>query len=218
MITRLFSLLVLVSGLVGCATSQDMAKLSAPADSRPIVLNEPFTNYLGTGLLQVSGEVIFAAGTYEPEFESDEGVYYRGPIDMIRRLHGAEKQDLGSTDGGLWVSKCSHPKFGDARKVFPYAYGGEPHRNRNLLQDSNDTQRVSAFDVMPVVPPSSIQAGVGTAIGLGIVEAMIGDQRGQIVISTGYPYETKDLDRLSAIVSPQLPACISQRDQSVSAN
>src|SRR5437868_6297607 len=65
--------------LAGCSTPVQQVKTDVPA----IVLKEPQTRKLS-----VAGTVSVPAGIYQPDFEANNGIYYRAPTHLITKALG----------------------------------------------------------------------------------------------------------------------------------
>lgn len=211
MIKKMIMLFISAIGLVGCASTYDPKTLSKPTDSTSFELTEEVTSVVHRGLLNIRWEYIVKNGAYVPEYENNDGVFYQGPIDTFSRKFGEDSRDYGPEDGGLWVSKCNNPKYGNQRAVLPYAYQDHPHRNRELAYAAakkSDTAG-SAQDLIPYMNNSSVAAGVGNAIGLGVVDLIIAAGRGDLVIIDGM-FAPDALDKISDMVLPQVAPCSQQ--------
>lgn len=60
------------------------------------------------------------AGTYLPELEDDEGVYFRAPRRCVKQILGRDPMG-GPFEGGIWM-----PKSEESRPRFYYYFGHDP--------------------------------------------------------------------------------------------
>jgi hypothetical protein len=91
--------------LVGCSSPVQLPDANVPS----IVLKERQVRNL-----PVSGTVTVPAGTYEPDFEANNGVYYRAPSHLIGKVFGISQLNRG----GIFISNPPTDKDKAAIKMW----------------------------------------------------------------------------------------------------
>lgn len=193
MFCRITSAIVALALLAGCANQPiSTESLRSTNETRVLVFDKDFM-YTNSKPGNVQRYVGILAGAYRAVYEDDDGVYYRGQGPSIVWADEPEKHEQYLAEGGVWISRVpSPPRF----KIFRII-GTEITRSTSTgatapwssLGDGAATTAVGTqFAVDHVATGQSpASAGLGSAIGISIVEKIIELDRGKIKFDRDNP-------------------------------
>lgn len=135
------AIIVILGLLTGCAVSTPTGVQVVSANFKPITLSAVTTNTVVTELGE--GTVILPAGVYQPDFQANEGVFYRAParilivVPILTSPNDKRKSDdlkaKSIVTGGLVLTKSAMPSDPTAMWYEPLSGGaGLPPRIYHL--------------------------------------------------------------------------------------
>jgi hypothetical protein len=127
---KLLPLFPLILILSGCAHLEP-----ANANLKPIVLQRAETRNIIVGLA-TPGTITLPAGTYESDFQTREGVYYRPSKSLIQKAVGITEV----MQGGLFIP---HPDARDQRQGY---WADATSRDSLATMGTRNATRVHRFD------------------------------------------------------------------------
>lgn len=196
--------------LLGCATTVPRSSLRPATQTRPITLTQDFVYDISndSDLPRAEDGAVrgLLAGTYVPEFEDDQGTYYRGQgTCVIVNSNPVSSKKRFVQQGGVWIERgTASPKFKLYRDlsatgmvVQPFDGGGsgvDPCRKGGASTTSNaaagksDVVQPAGIVTQPGIIPAGatpgqagVGAGIGMGMGMGIVEAMIASDKDKLL-------------------------------------
>lgn len=200
--------------IAGCATVVSPDSLRRPIDRTTVTFPNGFTYDISndTDLPRPEQGAIrgLLAGTYFPEFEDENGVYFRGVgTCVIWNSSPLKYKKRFLTEGGIWIQKNSaQPTFrlyryqmlGTDREL-PFAQstnelnpcGSVSQPNNGTPQSATDADQEVGELAYRVTPPSAtpVQAGVGAGVGVAVVQVLINSDKGKLVLLPSPPDGTK---------------------------
>ncbi|OWQ46368.1 hypothetical protein CDL60_12845 [Roseateles noduli] len=192
--------------LLGCATTVPTSTLRPATEKRPITFAQDFVYDISkdSDLPRPEAGAVrgLLAGIYVPEFEDDQGTYYRGQgTCVIVNSNPVSSKKRFVQQGGVWIERgTASPKFKLYRDLNatgmvlqPFEGGGsdvDPCRNGGASATSNaaagksDVVQPAGIVTLPGIIPAGAtpgQAGVGAGIGMAVVEAMIASGKDKLL-------------------------------------
>lgn len=167
-VTRRVCVMALVSGavLAGCATRRE--DLNKAAVRQEIVLEQSLVWKFTAGMnVKIEHEIV--PGRYVAELEDRSGTYFFGPGRPIRDMNEWLYPQSRWLEGGIFL-----PKDHTQPPRFFYVFEALPTSPKQEKQKADYVQtQVTNAIAMPPQGATGLQAGVGTAIGHGLVAGMV---------------------------------------------
>jgi len=195
------SLLLLLGG---CATQIAPETLKTPSPSRQALYFKEnfFYPYNEQNIARSSpGDYRgFYAGLYAPEYEDEQGVYYRAVGTCVVFIANAAANVTHAVDGGIWIEKDKpSPRFrlyhymhSDSSRVLPHSKDN-PCMAAKGPKPSDDTGSYDYWkeylDAKKIEHPNLRRRDIaaGTILGLMMMHGIVTSERGKIAVFTDPP-------------------------------